>query len=230
VAGKGRLFVEGSVPAGLSGVVRFENCSPCAEGQLPGVRVSLTGKVGLEKVWAKLDFVEEPGVELLSEKSTEASLIPGKPVDLWLGLRTGEDFKKTALELSLELRDEGGRLARWVFALPMDGSSVSLSPPIVVMPEPLLAAVGSFSLAVKATDDRVLDHLVVFAGTETVDRSRAEASVVYTGDKLAWMPGGSSKGKLTVQVPVVAGINRYTVLAEDDQGLVSTEVRYVLGE
>lgn len=60
----------------------------------------------------------------------------------------------------------------------------------------------SFPLVV--TDDREIDHVVVF----------------HNGTKVGWAAGGSSVVRPDVSVTIVEGVNRMLVVAEDDQGLV----------
>ena len=52
----------------------------------------------------------------------------------------------------------------------------------------------------------------------------------YHGNKVTWEPGEHRQARVSLEVPVVAGANIYTITAEDDQGLRSSTTLHVLGQ
>lgn len=205
----------------------------CAEGQRPELQLLIknTSKISVPDLVARLEFPEDPNIELLQEASTPTLLRGHRSVSVALGLRTGEEWSGTQLSLNLVLESKGlGRLLRLPLKVPVLGQEITVVPPtIVARAMPTTHKAGTLTLNLQATDDSRLDHLVVFAGTETTDRRHAQAQVEYKGNKLAWEPGTGHRMELSVQVPVALGTNRYTLIAEDDDGLRSSTVVYVLG-
>ena len=67
-----------------------------------------------------------------------------------------------------------GDLGKWPVTVPIDGTPVSLQKPVITAPRrPLNAPEGPFTIPFVVTDERTLDHVVVF----------------HNGSKVAWAPG-----------------------------------------
>jgi hypothetical protein len=225
------LGLDGQGPAQLRVTARFLPCPlPCATRPELELAVENRGRSTLTGLVASLAFPEDPKLELLEEASAPQDLPRNQTGLFRIGLRTAQDRAAEPLALELLLTSAEGR--RVVpLSLPVDGSPRSYSPPELHLPRlPLTAPVGQLRLDVSAKDDVQIDHLLVWAGTETRDRSRATPLVEYHGNKLAWEPGERRRAQLSIQVPVVAGSNVYTITAEDDQGLRSSATLHVLGQ
>lgn len=228
------LVIAGSVAPILAVDVRY------LIGDRPELLVSLQSpdRTEIPDLVARLSFPDDPGIELLDE-ATPPTLIGRKTVTLRLGLRTAAAWSGADLPLELTLSSEQ-RGIRQVMTLrvPADGSPLSAMPPALSWsPLPLVAPVGTLPLDLQISDDGAMDHLLVLAGVETIDRSRFEAGYDYTGDKIAWLSpaslsrttGRAHRQTQALTLPVQAGPNRYTLLAEDADGLRTVRTLYVLG-
>jgi hypothetical protein len=104
------------------------------------------------------------------------------------------------------------------------------APTVTLEAPPTVAPPGSARLRVRATDDRALDHVVVYAGAETVNRSRATPVLEHDRDKIAWSAAHGRRVDLDLVVPIVPGANRIVVVAEDTAGLRTVREAYVVGD
>lgn len=143
-------------------------------------------------------------------------VLPAKGSErLDLTLSLGDDAP-AVLPLDLEIQAERYRtLASWPLSLPVDGAEVTLQSPEIKLRHAITSApVGRIGLPLVVTDDRKLDHAVVYAN----------------GRKIAWVPGGRSTLELRPEVDLFAGVNRILVVAEDDQGLRERHWLFIRGE
>ncbi len=199
---------------------------------LPDSRVSLTvenrSDRTLPSLRARFSFPDTPNVVLTDFGTEPVTLGPRRTSAGSIGLTLSGDAATVPLEVLVEA-DEMPHLARWDFELARDGTSLRLEAPVIAVGHTSTVNGSSTRLNIKVSDDRRIDHVVVYAGTERVDRSRYEASSKYDADKVAWQPGAGRKVFFSLPVPVEAGTNRYVVVAEDDQGLRVSQDVYVLG-
>ena len=72
--------------------------------------------------------------------------------------------------------------------------------------------------------------VLVFAGSERVDRARWDASIDWDQDKVFYRGALGRRAHLSVPVPVRAGSNRIVVIAEDQFGVRTRRELYVYGE
>ena len=106
------------------------------------------------------------------------------------------------LNLVIKADDYSGDLAKWPLDLPSDGTQVGLQAPHVdLVGIPVLSHVGQFDLPVRITDEKALDHAVVYAN----------------GRKIAWLNGGESVLNANVSLDLEPGLNRIIVLAKDNE-------------
>lgn len=180
---------------------------------------------------ARFDFPEIEGIELREASTIARSVPPRETARLELGLRVGAGWTDDTLPLHLIVTDDAGsRLADHDVVLPRNGRSLRFeAPQIELEPPPVESGPGGARLHIRATDDRALDHVVVYAGTETMSRIRARPSVVWEREKLAWRPARGRVVDFSVDVPVVVGTNRYTIVAKDRDGLKTVRDVFVLG-
>lgn len=175
---------------------------------------NLSGVV-LQDVRVRFEYPESAGIELSEYDTGVPQLRPDIATPVSLGL----DLSKAAegpLPLHVFVETERyGTLVDWSFYLPRDGSAVVLEPPQIRVNNPALSAPpGTRSLQLHVSDDRELDHLVVWVGD----------------DKLAYFPGNGRSLDVNVPVPVAIGRNRYTVEAIDNQGIRDVEAIYIRGQ
>ena len=225
------LGLDGEDPAELRVSARFLPCPlPCATRPELELTVENRGRSSLTGLVASLAFPEDPALELLEEETAPQDLLRRQTGVFRIGLRTALDRAPAPLELELTLKSKEGRRVI-PLSIPLDGSPRSYSPPSLSLSRlPLVAPLGQLRLNVTAKDDVQVDHLVVWAGTETRDRSRSTPLVQYHGNKVTWEPGEHRQARVSLEVPVVAGANIYTITAEDDQGLRSSTTLHVLGQ
>lgn len=221
-----KLRAEHHAPLALSDTI-LQVSSPqmprlAARAVLSGTGIDRVATVTLENPGATpLDGVDVqfawPGdldVELMDTTVPLASIPAKGEAVVTMHLRVGP-LAPAVLPLELEVRSPLGRLADWPLALPADGTAVRVEPPKIVGKSlPLSAPVGSLTLAFTATDDVALDHVVVFAN----------------GEKIAWAAGAAGKVDLRATTTIDPGINRWLVVAEDNQGLVTRRLVIVRGE
>lgn len=218
------LRLEGSLPPALGGTVRLG-----ADGEV-SLELDNRGDLGLDGVVARFAFPEEAGVELAVPESAPVRLAPGERETTRLRLLLDPERGEAGVPLVLELEaSDWGELGRWPVTLAADGRPQRLEPPTVRVDHPEVAPPGRATLVLWLADDVALDHVVVFAGSETVDRSRWEPRLRYEGDKLAWRPLQGRRWELRIEVPVEPGVNRYDVVVEDRTGLRTEARAYVLG-
>lgn len=175
------------------------------------------GTTTLSDLRAQFAYPDGADVELIDSAVTADTLAARGKVMFTLGLRVGADAKGSVpLQLEVTARGGGVSLLAWPLALPLDGSDVHVEAPRVVIKNlPVSAPTGSLMLAVQIADDRLLDHVVVYAN----------------GNKVNWAgPGKSGKVDLRVPLELVAGMNKIVVLAEDDQGVVTRRAVVIRGE
>jgi hypothetical protein len=174
---------------------------PVRRAELTIENLSRAPIAGLE---AKFGFPAVDAVELLDADAWITELAGRSSQTAHLSMEVGP-VAPAVLPLELTLDSERyGTLADWPIALPLDGSTVELTAPVVEVrpPEPT-APVGSYQLPIGVLDDRRVDHVVV----------------TVNGRKIAWAPGGASRVDLAPTFSLAAGENRVLVRAVDDQHL-----------
>lgn len=186
----------------------------------------------LSGLTARFDFPKVDGIELREPRTDPKSLPPRESDRVELGLQIAPTWTADSLPLHLIVTDDSGaRLADHDVELPRNGRMIRLeAPQIAVARPPIELPLGATRLQIRATDDRALDHVVVYAGTETMSRVRARPAVTWDREKLAWKPAHGRALTLDIEVPVVSGTNRYTIVARDKDGLKTVRDVYVLGE
>lgn len=181
---------------------------------------------------ARFEFPEAAGVELV-QAETDPIVLPAKgSARVTLELRVAETWTAPTIPLSLVVEADGfDRVGRYPVELPRTGGPVRVEPPVVhVQAPPAVLPPGQATLSLRAVDDRALDHVVVFAGAETMNRTRAAPFVEHKRDKVAWRPARGRRVDVQVAVPVQPGANHYVVVAEDATGLRTVRDVYVLGD
>jgi len=181
---------------------------------------------------ARFAFPDVDGIELLDARTPPTSVAARSSRQVELRLRVGPDWSAATYPLDVTVSDDRvRRLAAWELALPRDGAAVRLEPPtLTIEAPPTVLPPGTARIKVRATDDRALDHVVVYAGLETVNRARVTPAVEHARDKVAWRAGRGRRADLTLDLPVLAGVNRYVIVAEDKAGLRTVRDVYVLGD
>ncbi len=228
VEGSRRVSLVGAPGPVIVGTARLTGV-----GGQTGIIVTLEnrGTTLLEGVRARIPFPEAAGVELVDDGTAPASLLPGEVKTFLVRIALAPTAHEKVLPLELVVVAEGYPTpAAWPLPLARDGAILRLEPPTIqarALPE--THASGTVRLSARITDDRGLDHVLVLAGAESLDRSRYETSLVYAPDKVAWKPGTGRRDEFDVDVPVRAGVNRYDIIAEDRAGLRTTTTLYVLG-
>jgi hypothetical protein len=228
----GRDFtVTGAPPPAVAVVARAYPTGNVDELRV-GLDVENRGDHPLDAVQARFLFPEVDGIELVDATSSVGSIAAHAAGHLDLRLKVGAAFTERALPLQLRISSsEAPRLVDWKVTIPRDGAAARLeAPSVTIQAPPTVLPVGTTRLHLRATDERALDHLVVFAGPVTMDRSRATPVVETADDKVAWRPGTGRRIDADLVVPVVAGTNRYVVIAEDKTGLRTEREVYVLGD
>ncbi|MFZ5480072.1 MAG: S41 family peptidase [Myxococcota bacterium] len=223
------LPVLGGVPVAIAVQLR-------AHPEEGGLRVALDlqnrGDRPLAGAIARFRFPDVEGIELGETGSKPVPLPAGRSAKATLHLVVKPSWTERTLPLALEIADEElGTVAVYELALPRDGTPLHLDPPAVsVDPPPQVLAPGATTLRLRAADDRGLDHVVVYGGTESMNRLRAEPTPEYQRDKLAYRAMSGRRGELEVPVEIVPGTNHFQVVAEDRMGLRTVRDVYVLGE
>ncbi len=144
------------------------------------------------------------------------------------------------LPLALVVETASGvEVERWPVSLEREGSYRVQSPTLALRPLSIVQPPGMALLQIRAADDERVDHVVVYAGSERVDRTRYEPETIWESRKVNWAApgaGDAEAGKVarkldeTVAVPVYPGENRYLITVTDDSGLHTDRVVYLLGE
>lgn len=192
--------------------------------------VTNLGERVLSQVRLSFRFPQVDGIELLDAASREASIAPGSSERFELRLQISEAYADERLPLDLRVESAGApRLADWALDLPRHGRAPRLSPPVLsVTADASVLPVGTTWVRVAAEDDH-LDHVVVWAGTEAMDRSRSTPTVRRQLDKVAWA-AGKRRANLEIEVPVAPGVNLFRVVAVDRDGLRTERDLYVFGD
>jgi len=179
------------------------------------VAVTHPGPGSMAGVEAHFDAPAHPALELLDRGARHPNIPKGGTRRFDLTLERAPDGPE-ALDLDLVVDSERyGRLLRWPLHLPVDGTPVSYRAPYVAVGSPPTSApVGPLRLPITVRDDGTIDHVRVY-----VD-----------GHKTAWYAGGTKRMDLDPVVSLRAGTRRLTVVAEDDQGLVTASHVYIRGE
>ncbi|MES2640468.1 MAG: S41 family peptidase [Myxococcota bacterium] len=180
---------------------------------------------------ARVAFPNVDGIELVDAVSESVSAAARGTARLELRLRLDPSWDGDTLPLDVTVSGERQRLATWELALPRNGGALRLeAPTLIVADPPTVLPVGSTHLRVRASDDRGLDHVVVYAGPETMNRQRATPTVDHDREKIAWRAATGRRADLDLVLPVVAGTNRYVIVAEDRAGLRTQRDLYILGD
>ncbi len=179
------------------------------------VKVENLSKVPIPGLEVHFGYPGDDRVELM-DHGARTGLVDARGADeLVLGMEVAPSAPAL---LPLELVVEADRyrtLAEWPLSLPTTGEGVTLqAPAIEVKRSGLSAPPGPLQVPITVTDDRRVDHVVVWAN----------------GEKIAWAPGSGPKVSLTPTIDVHTGENRIVVLTEDDQGVSSRRTVSVRGE
>ncbi|GDX78410.1 hypothetical protein LBMAG42_02210 [Deltaproteobacteria bacterium] len=198
------------------------------------VRMEITNRGGttLTGVRAHVPYPDLTGVELAGAEDRALVLVPGAKAVVTQALALATGFSSSTLGLRLEVRADGyPGLARWELPLPVAGGAVHRDAPAVeVTSARPRQSPGTAVVQVHAFDPDGLEHVVVFAGSERVDRKRWDASVDWQQKKLLYREPLAKRAHLSVVVPVRAGSNRIVVIAEDKDGVRTRRELYIYGE
>lgn len=224
--GEAQVEVRGALPPPVRVQAKLV---PGDGGTRVSVEVTQLGELPVDGGRVYLLYPGKDGLQLAEPADATLQLQPGIPSSAELGLRASETYSDPTYPLTLVL-DAGGRRQELPLALPRDGSTIAVQPPIVELREPpLRSRPGWLDLGVSVTDDGAVDHVTVFAGGLRAERLGGESRVTWDEDKVAWLPGGRARAAFDARVPVEPGANRYLVVATDDAGLVTTRELYVDG-
>ncbi|MSQ03380.1 MAG: PDZ domain-containing protein [Myxococcales bacterium] len=214
--------IEGGAPPALHADARL------VDGNVE-VTVQNRGTATLAGVRINIPFPDLLGVQLGAADGQEHTLVPGAEVVVRQRITITAD---TPLALRLTVRADGwAQLADWSLPIGHDGAVTSRDAPTVTINAPRARqAPGTATIQVQAADPDGIDHLIVWAGPERVDRARWDASVDWEEEKVAWRGDYGRRAHLAVTVPVVSGTNRFVVVAEDAHGISTRRTLYVYGE
>ena len=162
---------------------------------------------------------EHPGdvrVELLEAAARIPSIAPGAEAATQLGVRVDESWDAAAIPLRLVVEGDvyRGALARWPVSLPVDGRTVALQAPEIMMNVPTSHAVGPYVLPISVMDDGPIQHV----------------TVAVNGTKTSWLPGGNTNVSEPVTVHLVQGPNRIRVKTQEAQGIRQAKTVWIWGE
>lgn len=184
-----------------------------AGGEYARIEVENLSDQPLVQVHVRFEYPESTGIELAEYDAVIPALDDKETRVVHLGL----DLAETDLEvLPLHVIAETprfGEVADYAFDLGRDGTSVHVEAPVLHIDAPSSLPFGELDLAVRATDESAVDHVIVWAA----------------GDKVAYRSGEGKRVDLSVPLEVLPGRNRYVVEAIDDMGLRTREVVYVRG-
>lgn len=178
-----------------------------------------------------------PGVEWIAPAQVAVDLPAGGTVHAGLSLQLADDAP-AQLPLTLVIESPTGvAVARWPVALDHDTVKRVQPPTLTLRTLSKVQPPGIALLQMRASDDDAVTNVMVYAGTERVDRSRYEPETLWDAQKVSWSDG-SERGQRrdarhleeTVAVPVHLGENRYEVSATDAAGLRTSRVVYILGQ
>ena len=185
----------------------------------PVYRAELTighdGDGALTGVEVHFDYPEDPHIELLDRGARRSVIAAGDSDRFDLTFERAPDGPDpVALQLQVDV-ERYGRLAHWPLQLPIDGSERAYRSPQIMGPQiPTTAEIGPLRVPLTVVDDGRLDHLRVY-----VD-----------GVKVAWFAGGKGRAEIAPVVTLPSGTHHLTVVARDDQGLVTEHTFSVRGE
>ena len=196
-----------------------------------GVEMGDSRSLRLRFAWPDL-----AGVELEVPAQVAVDLPSRGTVHAGIALTLGPGAPEVIpLELVVE-NAAGVEIARWPVNLPRDGTVRIQPPTLALRPLSSVQPPGMALLQIRASDDAEIDHVLVFAGSERVNRARYEPETTWDSRKVSWAgppPGRSSRDRRrleqTVAVPVYPGVNRYSVAVTDLSGLKTERVVYLLG-
>ncbi len=179
---------------------------------------------------ARVAFPGVDGIELVDAVSETVSVAARGTARLDLRLRVGPAWRGETLPLDVTVTGEKHPLASWELALPRNGAPLRLeAPSLLVDTPPTVLPTGTTRLHIRASDDRGLDHVVVYTGVETMNRVRTVPTPEHDREKAAWRSVTSRRADLDLVLPVAEGTNRYVIVAEDRAGLRTQRDLYVLG-
>jgi hypothetical protein len=179
------------------------------------VTVQNLSRAAVEGLEVHLGWPGTDTVELVDWAARVPQVAGRSEKRLELTLEVGEGAP-AVLPLELVVRTERhGELLDWPMPLPLDGSALLLQAPQIDARPPVRSApTGPFTLPIAVSDDRAVDHVVV----------------TVNGRKAAWAPGAGARVALAPTFELLAGANRVTVEAEDDQGVESARTVVIRGE
>jgi hypothetical protein len=180
------------------------------------ITVAHDGASPLTGVEVSFDSPDDPSLELLDRGARRPVIDAGSKERFDLTVERHPTRGRKPVPLTLHVDTERyGRLARWSLQLPLDGSVVHYEAPRISAPGlPLVADPGPLPLTLQVRDDGAIDHVRVY-----VD-----------GRKTAWFDAEAAAKPLRPVVSLGPGSHRITIVARDDQGLVSELSYSVWGE
>ncbi|MDP2311214.1 MAG: S41 family peptidase [Pseudomonadota bacterium] len=190
----------------------------------------------LSALEARVAFPNVEGIELVDAVSDSVSAAAHSTARLELRLRVSSTWRGDILPLDVTVTGEGKRLTTWDLQLQRNGAPLRLESPSLTVESlegadlPTVLPVGSTRLRIRASDDRGLDHMVVYAGPETMNRVRTTPTLDHDREKMAWRATTGRRTELDLVVPIVAGTNHYVIVAEDRAGLRTQRDLYILGD
>lgn len=199
-----------------------------------GSRMRDSRPLRLRFAWPNL-----PGVELEVPAQVAVDLPSRGTVHAGLALRLGPAAPQS-LPLTLVVETaSGAEVERWPITIDQQGSVRVQPPTLSLRPLSNVQPPGMALLQIRAGDDERVDHVIVYAGTERVDRTRYEPETIWDARKVSWSApglGDSEPGRIarrldeTVAVAVYPGENRYLITVTDGSGLQTEQVVYLLGQ
>lgn len=187
--------------------------TPDGDAWKANVALENEGDSPLYGLRVRFEYPESAKVELTRYDASLSTLNAGARKKVDLGLRLLDEAESVPLVVHVKA-DGYGEILEWPVELSRSGQAVTLSAPRVAAPAmPTSAPAGELELALDISDDRRVDHVVVWAD----------------GEKVAYRSGADLDGTLRLPVAVEPGDNRYSIYATDDQGLTRRATWYVRG-
>lgn len=175
------------------------------------LRLENLGGRHLDHLRARVLLPADAPLELIDAEGVVPLLAAGGTERVDLGVRR---LGPGPVDLELRVEDRSGRrVFQQDFTVPDDGSSVRVSPPVVIARVPRSAPTGQAELEIDARDDGLLASVTVWMG----------------GDKVSWMPLDRARARVSIPLDVPSGTHAVTVDVRDAGGARTREVVHVRG-